>query len=41
LRNGIDTTYVGIESRYGHDSFLLEVEKLSELTRISSHRLRK
>ncbi|HQC43136.1 MAG TPA: homoserine O-acetyltransferase [Verrucomicrobiota bacterium] len=33
LRNGIDTTYVGIESRYGHDSFLLEVDKLSELTR--------
>ncbi len=33
LRNGIDTTYVEIESNYGHDSFLLEVEKLSELTR--------
>lgn len=33
LRNGIDATYVGIESNYGHDSFLLEVEKLSRLTR--------
>ncbi len=33
LRSGIDTTYVGIESQYGHDSFLLEVDKLSKLTR--------
>ena len=33
LLNGIDTTYVEIESNYGHDAFLLEVERLSELTR--------
>jgi len=33
LRNGIDVTYVDIESRYGHDAFLLEVDRLAELTR--------
>ena len=33
LQNGIDVTYVEIESDYGHDSFLLEVERLAELTR--------
>ena len=33
LQNGIDTTYVEIESDYGHDSFLLEVDRLAELTR--------
>jgi homoserine O-acetyltransferase len=33
LQNGIDATYVEIESDYGHDSFLLEVDRLAELTR--------
>ncbi len=33
LRNGIDVTYVDIESNYGHDAFLLEVDRLAELTR--------
>jgi homoserine O-acetyltransferase len=33
LRNGIDASYVEIKSDYGHDAFLLEVERLSELTR--------
>jgi len=33
LQNGIDTTYVEIDSNYGHDSFLLEVDRLAELTR--------
>ena len=31
LRNGIDATYVEIQSDYGHDAFLLEVERLGEL----------
>jgi homoserine O-acetyltransferase len=33
LRNGVDATYVEIQSDYGHDAFLLEVERLAELTR--------
>jgi homoserine O-acetyltransferase len=33
LRNGLDVTYVEIESDYGHDAFLLEVDRLAELTR--------
>ena len=32
LQNGIDATYVEIESSYGHDSFLLEVGRLTSLT---------
>ncbi|MCL5997808.1 MAG: homoserine O-acetyltransferase [Chloroflexi bacterium] len=32
LQNGINVTYVEIESNYGHDAFLLEVERLAELT---------
>lgn len=32
LQNGIDATYVEIDSDYGHDAFLLEVEKLGELS---------
>lgn len=31
LANGTDVTYVEIESNYGHDSFLLEVEPLKQL----------
>jgi homoserine O-acetyltransferase len=31
LQNNIDATYVEIDSDYGHDSFLLEFEKLAEL----------
>lgn len=33
LMNDIDATYVEIDSDYGHDSFLLEVDRLAELTR--------
>ena len=33
LRKGIDASYVEIKSDYGHDAFLLEVERLGELTR--------
>ncbi|MCS6774569.1 MAG: homoserine O-acetyltransferase [Anaerolineae bacterium] len=33
LQNDIDVTYVEIESNYGHDAFLLEVDRLAELTR--------
>jgi homoserine O-acetyltransferase len=33
LQNGIDVTYVDIDSNYGHDAFLLEVERLAELAR--------
>ncbi len=32
LQHGIDVTYVDIDSNYGHDAFLLEVERLAELT---------
>lgn len=31
LRNGIDASYVEIRSDYGHDAFLLEVDRLGEL----------
>jgi homoserine O-acetyltransferase/O-succinyltransferase len=31
LQNGIDATYIEIDSDYGHDSFLLEFEKLAEM----------
>jgi homoserine O-acetyltransferase len=33
LRSGADASYVEIQSDYGHDAFLLEVERLGELTR--------
>ncbi len=33
LQNGLDATYVEIVSDYGHDSFLLEVDRLAELAR--------
>jgi len=33
LGSGVDATYVKIQSDYGHDAFLLEVERLGELTR--------
>ncbi|MBN1287997.1 MAG: homoserine O-acetyltransferase [Anaerolineae bacterium] len=31
LKNGLDVTYFDIESDYGHDSFLVEVELLTEM----------
>ncbi|MCX7938006.1 MAG: alpha/beta fold hydrolase, partial [Thermoflexales bacterium] len=34
LQNDIDVTYVEIESNYGHDAFLIEVDRLAELTRV-------
>ena len=33
LQNGIDATYVGIQSDHGHDAFLLEIDRLAGLTR--------
>ncbi|MBP7829596.1 MAG: homoserine O-acetyltransferase [Kiritimatiellae bacterium] len=33
LQNGIDVTYVEIRSDYGHDSFLLETDRLAGLSR--------
>lgn len=33
LQNGLDATYVEIQSDYGHDAFLLEAEKLAGLSR--------
>lgn len=33
LRSGVDASYVEIKSDYGHDAFLLEVERLGELAR--------
>ena len=33
LQNGMDATYVEIQSNYGHDAFLLEAERLAGLTR--------
>jgi len=33
LRSGVDASYVEIKSDYGHDAFLLEVERLEELAR--------
>ena len=33
LQNGIDATYVGLQSDYGHDAFLLEIERVARLTR--------
>lgn len=33
LQNGLDATYVEIDSNYGHDAFLLEVDRLAEITR--------
>lgn len=41
LRSGIDATYVEIDSDYGHDAFLLEVDRLRELTRDFLRRLEK
>lgn len=31
LKNGLDVTYIDVESDYGHDSFLVEVELLTEI----------
>ena len=31
MANGVDVTYVDIDSPYGHDAFLLEVERLTDL----------
>ncbi len=39
LQNGLDATYVEIDSDYGHDAFLLEVDRLAELTRDFLRRL--
>jgi homoserine O-acetyltransferase len=39
LQNDIDATYVEIDSDYGHDAFLLEVDRLAELTRDFLRRL--
>ncbi len=33
LKNGIDATYVNVDCKFGHDSFLLDIEKLTDLTR--------
>jgi homoserine O-acetyltransferase len=33
LQNGVDTTYVKLETTKGHDAFLLEDKKLENLTR--------
>ena len=33
LKNGLDATYLEIQSDYGHDAFLLEAEHLTDLTR--------
>ncbi len=33
LQNDIDATYLEIDSDYGHDAFLLEVDRLAELAR--------
>ena len=41
LQNGIDATYVEIHSNYGHDAFLLEIERLSGLTHDFLHRVEK
>jgi homoserine O-acetyltransferase len=40
LQNDIDATYVEIDSNYGHDAFLLEVDRLAELTRDFLKRVR-
>ena len=32
-KNGIDVTYVDIDSNYGHDAFLLETDRLAELAK--------
>lgn len=40
LHNGVDATYVEIQSDYGHDAFLLEADRLAELTRDFLSRLR-
>jgi homoserine O-acetyltransferase len=39
LQNGLDATYVEIDSDYGHDAFLLEVDRLAALTRDFLRRL--
>ena len=31
LQSGVDVTYIGIQSDYGHDAFLLEVDRLGEV----------
>jgi len=41
LQNGLDATYVEIESNYGHDAFLLEIERLTGVTRDFLARLRR
>jgi homoserine O-acetyltransferase/O-succinyltransferase len=33
LQNSVDATYVEIQSDYGHDAFLIEVDRLASLTR--------
>jgi homoserine O-acetyltransferase/O-succinyltransferase len=41
LQNGIDATYVEIQSNYGHDAFLLEIERLAGLAHDFLHRVEK
>lgn len=31
MANGVDVTYLEIDSSYGHDAFLLEVERITQV----------